>query len=121
MRKLPFAPIILTLFFGSALLILLILHRPATTRIVVFSNLTVDQTQTVSSVTIPTALEWKMEGEIQGTGSVTIGNYFLNHVTGRFSSNGTGDWYATNATVMFSPEQPAKGKIQVYLRFVGVP
>ena len=121
MRNFPFAPIMLALLIAAALLGLLVLHRPSTTRIVVFSNLAADQTQTVASTIIPTTLEWKMEGEIQGTGSVTIGNYFLNKVTGRFSTNGAGDWYATNATVVFSPDQPAKGKIQVYLRFVGVP
>ena len=120
MRSFPFALTMLALF--ATLAVLLILHRPSTTRIVVFSNLTVAQTQTVSFATIPASLEWKVEGEVQGTGTVAILDSVLHYTTtGRFSTNGTGDYYTTNATVVFTPHQPAIGKIQVHLRFLGIP
>ena len=119
MRNIPFIPIIL-LFLGGGVAIFLSLPRRSPTRTILFSDLSISQTQVVSVASIPIGLDWTVEGDVQGTGTVTIANQVLNcKISGSIRTNGTVDFYATNAVVVFCPDQAASGRLQVQLRFVG--
>ena len=90
-------------------------------RTAVLTDLSIPQTQTVSVTYPPAHMYWKVSGDVQGTGTVMISHVLSNKVSGRFSTNGGGDYYDTNASVSFIPDGPARGKIKASLRFAQLP
>ena len=94
-----------------------VLFLARTSRSVTFSDLTKAQTQTVSVAFLPHKVKWKVSGKVDGTGVVMLAHVYSNRVTGKFSVNGGGDYYDTNASVVFIPEGKATGKIRASFQF----
>ena len=65
----------------------------------------------------PDGLRWKIYGEIEGAGTVSISSVTSKRVTGQFSIAGGGEYYSQTASVSFTPEGKASGRIRVSLRF----
>ena len=84
-------------------------------------DLSVARTQTVSVTFNPHAMNWTVSGRIQGTGAVMISHVYSNKVSGNFSATGGGDYYETNASLVFVPDAPANGKIRASFRFSDFP
>jgi hypothetical protein len=115
-----------------------ILFRQRYCRTAVIRDLTVPQTQTVSIAFMPYHMNWSISGSVKGSGTVRIlsgngtegatyfepdstGNwvmtnyvrpYFSLKVNGDFSTNGFGDYYATNTSLVFIPDGKATGKVR---------
>src|SRR5689334_20999156 len=79
---------------------------------VVIRDLSMRSTQTVSVACHPSNMRWKISGQVQGTGTVFVPDVFSNSVTGKFSTNGAGDYYDTNVSVIFIPQGRASGKVR---------
>lgn len=122
MKKKRIRQALLVLGIGAVLVAVpILLFRQRYVRTVTFTDLSISQTQTVSIAFLPTKLHWKGCGNMQGSGSINISDVWSNNVTGSFSISRSGDYYETNATVVFVPDGKASGKIRVSLRFAELP
>ena len=81
-------------------------------RTVVVRDLSVASTQTVSVAFHPISLRWSISVHAEGTGTLYIPYVFSNIVSGSFSTNGAGDYYDTNVTVIYIPRGTTHGKIR---------
>jgi len=54
-------------------------------------------------------MHWNVSGNVQGSGIVMISYVLSNRVTGSFSTNGGGDYYDTNVSLVFVPDGQASG------------
>lgn len=86
-------------------------------RSVTLRNLAGGETQTVSVAFMPCHADWKVSGDVDGSGIVVLSYLYSNHVSGRFSAKGSGDYYDTNASVTFIPDGKASGKVRASFRF----
>jgi hypothetical protein len=109
------------LLAGVAVAVSVLLFRFRYMRTAVIDDWSVSRTQTVSVSFLPHTMHWKVSGHVQGTGTVMISSGFSNVVTGSFSIKGGGDYYETNATVVFVPNGQASGKILASFRFGDFP
>lgn len=80
-------------------------------------NLTQGETQTASISFLPHHLNWRVAGEVKGTGVVVVSYIYSNSVSGKFSANGRGDYYDTNVSVAFIPHGEAQGSIRASFWF----
>lgn len=90
-------------------------------RIAAINDCSVAQTQVVALASAPARVHWRISGRIEGTGKAIIPYAFSNLVSGSFSMEGTGDYYQTNAWLIFIPEGPAKGWLRASFRFDDIP
>ena len=90
-------------------------------RTAVIDDLRTSRTQTVSVAFLPHTMRWRVSGNVQGTGMVMIPYVLSTRVTGPFSTNGSGDYYDTNISLIFVPDGPASGKIKASFRFPAFP
>ena len=95
----------------------LVLFRVRYCRTVTLRDLSVGETQTVSVAFLPHHVDWKISGDVEGSGVVVVSYVYSNRVSGRFSASGGGDYYETNASVAFIPEGEATGRIRASFRF----
>jgi hypothetical protein len=94
-----------------------LLFRARYYRGITLTNLTNGETQTVSVAVLPSRMDWKASGNVEGSGFLVISSAYSNRVSGSFSVAGGGDYYETNASVAFIPEGKASGKIRTSFRF----
>lgn len=94
-----------------------LLFRARYCRTVVLRDLGVPSTQTVSIAFLPSHVSWSVSAQVEGAGTLLIPGVLSNTVSGRFSTNGAGDYYATNLTVIFSPQGAARGKVRASFCF----
>ncbi len=106
---------------GAALLlnvaVLMLYVRMRYHRTIVFSDLSVAQTQTVSVAFYPNSIRWQVKADVIGTGSLVVSDQFSGTVSGRFATNRSGDYYSSNVTVTFIPRGQTKGKLRASFRF----
>jgi hypothetical protein len=104
--------ITLGLCIAALILVPMTLFRLRYCRTVVIRDLSVAHTQTVSVAFHPSNMRWKISGHVQGKGTIYVPCVFSNTVTGSFSTNGAGDYYDTNVSVIFMPQGQALGKVR---------
>jgi hypothetical protein len=75
------------------------------------------RTQTVAVAFRPDRMHWKVSGNVQGTGTVMISSVLSSRVSGNFSTNGGGDYYDTNVSLIFVPDGQASGWVKASFRF----
>jgi hypothetical protein len=109
-RKRIFVVVIIAVAALVALPVLL--FRARYCRTVVVRDLSVASTQTVSVAFLPSHVRWTVSGHVEGTGMLYIPYVFSNSVSGSFSTNGAGDYYNTNLTVIYIPQGAAHGKVR---------
>jgi hypothetical protein len=102
----------LLLCIAALIIVPLTILRVRYCRTVVIRDLSMPQTQIVSVAFHPSNMRWKLSGHVRGTGTVVVSYVFSNNVIGNFSTNGAGDYYDTNVSVIFIPQGQASGKIQ---------
>ena len=102
----------LLICFAALIILPVALFRLRYCRTVVIRDLSEAHTQTVSVAFHPSNMRWKISGHVQGTGTVFVPYVFSNSVTGNFSTNGAGDYYDTNVSVIFTPQGQASGKVR---------
>jgi hypothetical protein len=95
----------------------IVLFRFRYCRTVVFRDLSTMQTKTVTLNIRPRSINWSLAGNVQGAGTLVISYVYSNTVSGKFVVHDAGDYYATNVTVSFVPNGPAKGKIRASFCF----
>ena len=86
-------------------------------RTVTLRHLSNGETQIVSVAFNPYHVDWKVSGDVKGSGFVVLSYVYSNRVSGRFSASGGGDYYESNASAAFIPEGKATGKIRASFRF----
>jgi hypothetical protein len=86
-------------------------------RSVTLRELATGQTQTVSVAFMPYHADWKVSGEVHGSGTLMLSYVYSNQVSGKFSASGGGDYYDTNASAAFIPHGAARGEIRASFRF----
>ena len=103
----------------AALLIIcsMLLLRSRYQRVVVLEDLGTAQTQAVRVSFQPVSMEWRVTGNIAGTGAVAIPFVFSNTVSGPVSAKGSCDYYERDASVLFIPHGRANGLIRVTFKF----
>lgn len=94
-----------------------LLYRHRYVRTAVIDDLGNSRTQTVSVAFHPDRMHWKVSENVQGTGTVMISYVLSNRVSGIFSTNGGGDYYDTNVSLIFVPDGQASGWIKASFRF----
>ena len=99
----------------------ILLFRFRYVRSVTIDDLKTSRTQTVSVAFLPDTMHWKVYGQVRGTGTVMISHVLSNKVMGVFSTNGGGDYYDTNVSLIFVPDGQASGKIKASFRFPSFP
>jgi hypothetical protein len=109
-RKRIFAGILLAASVLVAVPVLLLRARYC--RTVVVRDLSVASTQAVSVAFLPSNMRWTVSGHVEGTGTLFIPYVLSNSVSGSFSTNGAGDYYETNLTVIYIPQGAARGRIR---------
>ena len=102
----------LLLCIAALIIVPVTLFRMRYCRTVVVRDLSMASTQTVSVAFHPHNVRWKISGHVQGTGIVFVPYVFSNSVSGSFSTNGAGDYYDTNVSVIFIPQGQATGKVR---------
>ena len=98
---------IAALVTGSVMLFRLRFYRT-----LVLRDLSVTNTQTASVAFNPSNIRWTISGQVQGSGVVVVPGIFSNSVSGQFSTSGTGDYYATNVSLIFIPQGKASGEVR---------
>jgi hypothetical protein len=89
-------------------------------RTVTLRDLGNGETQTVSLAFNPHHMDWKVSGEVVGSGFVVLSYVYSNRVSGRFSASGGGDYYESKVSAAFIPEGKegkVTGKIRASFRF----
>ena len=101
----------------AAIGLAVMLFRARYSRTVTLRDLTNGETQTVSVAFNPHHMDWKVSGDVEGSGFVVLSYVYSNRVSGKFSVGGGGDYYETNVSAAFIPEGKATGKIRASFRF----
>ena len=104
--------VVVLLAVAALVAVPVLLFRARYCRTVVVRDLSVASTQTVSVAFLPSNGRWTVSGHVEGTGTLFIPYVFSNSVSGSFSTNGAGDYYDTNLSVIYIPHGPASGKIR---------
>ena len=113
--------VIWLLFAGVMVATPALLYRLRYVRTAVIDDLGTSRTQTFSVAFRPDTMHWNVSGNVQGSGIVMISYVLSNRVTGSFSTNGGGDYYDTNVSLVFVPDGQASGKIKASFRFPAFP
>jgi len=102
----------LLLSFAALIIVPVTLFRLRYCRTVIIRDLSVTHTQTVAVAFRPSNIRWKISGHVRGTGTVFVPYILSNSVSGSFSTNGAGDYYDTNVSVIFMPQGQASGRLR---------
>jgi hypothetical protein len=100
------------LVIAALVVVPVLLFRARYCRTVVVRDLSVSSTQTVSVAFLPSHVRWTVSGHVEGAGTLFIPYVFSTNVSGNFSTNGAGDYYDTNLTVIYIPQGAVRGKIR---------
>jgi hypothetical protein len=101
----------------GAVALAVVLFQARYCRSVTLRDLRQGGTQTVSISFSPYHVNWKISGNVQGTGVVVVESCYSNQVSGKFSASGRGDYYDTNASVVFIPQGEVTGEVRASFRF----
>src|ERR1051325_10074681 len=77
----------------AAIGLAVMLFRARYSRTVTLRDLTNGETQTVSVAFNPHHMDWKVSGDVEGSGFVVLSYVYSNRVSGKFSVGGGGDYY----------------------------
>ena len=81
-------------------------------RSITFLDLSKTQSRTVSISFLPMKLRWRINGRVDGDGTLVISDVYSNLVSGKIATNGSIDYYGEKVKVTFIPNGAASGKLR---------